>query len=123
MTRSRRTAALFLLGALLAGGVIGFTSDRMVSGRHQPPRTDVRAMRDNLARRIGVTAAQRPVVDSILDDRNRQMMELTKPLRAQMDSIRERARTQIRRILTPAQLVEYEALIKESQSDTVRGKK
>lgn len=123
MTRSRRTAALFLLGALLAGGVIGFTSDRMISGRHQPPRTDVRAMRDNLARRIDLTAAQRPVVDSILDDRNRQMMELTKPLRAEMDSIRERARTQIRRILTPAQLVEYEALIKESQSDTVRGKK
>ena len=114
---------MFLLGALLAGGVIGFTADRVVSGSHQPAPNDQRAMREYMARRLGLTTAQRPVVDSILDERNRLMMELLKPQRAQMDSIRERARTQVRRILTPAQLVEYEALLKQGQPDTTKGKK
>ena len=122
MSRSRQTAAVFLLGALLAGGVIGFTADRTMNGTNRRP-TDLRAMRAYVAKRLDLTPAQRTVVDSILDDRNRQMMELSRPLRPQMDSIRERARTQIRRILTPAQQVEYEGLIKESQSDTVKGKK
>lgn len=112
---------MFLLGALLAGGVLGFTADRVMHGRHDRP-ADIRALRASFAKRLDLTTAQRVVVDSVLDDRNRQMMELLKPQRPAMDSIRARARAQIRRILTPAQLVEYEAVIKEQQADTIKGK-
>lgn len=121
MQRSSQTAAMFLLGALLAGGVLGFTADRVMNGEHGRP-ADIRALRANFARRLDLTSAQRAVVDSLLDDRNRQMMELLKPQRPAMDSIRERARAQIRRILTPAQLIEYEAVMKEQQADTIKGK-
>ena len=112
---------MFLLGALLAGGVLGFTAERVMNGRHDRP-PDIRTVRARFARRLDLTAAQKAVVDSILDDRNRQMMELLKPQRPAMDSIRERARAQIRRILSPAQLVEYEAVIREQQADTTKGK-
>ena len=112
---------MFLLGALLAGGVLGFTADRMMNGRHNRS-ADIRALRASFARRLDLTAAQKAVVDSILDDRNRQMMELLKPQRPTMDSIRLRARAQIRRILSPAQIVEYEAVIKEQQADTIKGR-
>jgi Spy/CpxP family protein refolding chaperone len=112
---------MFLLGALLAGGVLGFTADRVLNGAHDKA-PDIRTLRASFARRLDLTAAQKAVVDSILDDRNRQMMELLMPQRPAMDSIRARARAQIRRILTPAQQVEYEAVIREQQADTTKGK-
>ena len=120
MQRSRQTAAMFLLGALLAGGVLGFTADRMMSraGPTVGPRQSVKLMRDNVAKRLDLTPAQRAVLDSILDDRHKQMVDVMKPMRPKMDSVRQNARTQIRRILTPPQQVEFDALIKEMEADT-----
>ena len=119
MSRSRQTAAMFLLGALLAGGVLGFTADRMMSRAGASViRPSVKSMRDNVAKRLELTPAQRAAVDSILDARHKQMVDLIKPMRPKMDSVKENARTQIRRILTPPQQLEFDALIKEMEADT-----
>lgn len=120
--RSRQTATMFLLGALLTGGVLGFSANRVFAGGHEKPWGDAqRTMRQHLADRLDLTPAQRERVDSILDDRHRQMTDVLKPVRPRMDSIRLNARAQIRRILTPAQEVEFEAVLKEMQVDTAKG--
>ncbi len=120
--RSRQIAAMFLLGALLAGGVLGFSANRVFAdGRPRAWGDSQRTMRGYLGNRLDLTKAQRERVDSILDDRHRQMNDVLKPVRPKMDSVRENARAQIRRILTPAQEVEFEALLKEMQADTGKG--
>lgn len=113
---------MFLLGALLTGGVLGFSADRVfANGRSVRMTEPQRAMRQQLANRLDLTPAQRERVDSILDDRHRQMTDLLKPVRPKMDSIRLNARAQIRRILTPAQEVEFEAVLKELSADSTKG--
>ncbi len=119
--RSRQTATMFLLGALLTGGVLGFSANRVFAGGRKPLVQPQRQLRDQLAERLQLTPAQRERVDSILDDRHRQMNEVLKPVRPRMDSIRLNARANIRRILTPAQDVEFEAMLKELQADSGKG--
>ena len=111
---------MFLLGTLLAGGVLGFTADRMMNRADASPMhpPSVKSIRDNVAKRLDLSPAQRAAMDSILDDRHKQMVELIKPMRPKMDSVKENARHQIRRILTVPQQVEFDALIKEMQADT-----
>lgn len=119
--RSRQTATMFLLGALLTGGVLGFSANRVFAGGRKPLVQPQRQLRDQLAERLQLSPAQRERVDSILDDRHRQMTEVLKPVRPRMDSIRLNARANIRRILTPAQEVEFEAMLKELQADSGKG--
>jgi hypothetical protein len=111
---------MFLLGALLAGGVLGFTADRMMNRADANPihPPSVKTMRENVAKRLDLTPAQRSAMDSILDDRHKQMVDLLKPMRPKMDSVKVNARTQIRRILTVPQQIEFDAIIKEMQADT-----
>lgn len=119
--RSRQTATMFLLGALLTGGVLGFSANRVFAGGRKPLALPQRQLRDQLSERLQLSPAQRERVDSILDDRHRQMTEVLKPVRPRMDSIRLNARANIRRILTPAQEVEFEAMLKELQADSGKG--
>src|SRR5215207_10016132 len=99
MQRSKNLAMMFLLGAVLVGGALGFTADRvwMKDGSSNDPR----ASRALLYNRLELNAMQRAAWDSILDDRHRQFDSLFKPIKPQMDSIRSRGRTQIRGLLTP----------------------
>src|SRR5512134_2715265 len=98
MNNSKQLAVMFLLGAFLVGGALGFTADR-VWGRESACR-DPRSSRALLYDRLELTTAQRAAWDSIIDDRHDQYQVLLKPLRPQMDSIRLRARAQLRALLT-----------------------
>ena len=122
MQRSKSLALMFLLGAVLVGGALGFTADRMmVQDRlceHEVSREQARA---NIARELGLSAQQRAGLDSILDDRRRQFEVVMSPIkprldsaRAQMDSIRLVSRDQIRQMLTPDQRERFEAILKRA---------
>ena len=114
MQRSRHLALMFLLGAVLVGGALGFTADRVFLRDRLCLRWgDHREMRARFAEDLGLTAAQRAAVDTILDERHRQMTELLRPVRPQMDSISDSARQQIRRLLTPAQQVRFDEMHRE----------
>jgi hypothetical protein len=118
MQRSKHLAMMFLLGAVLVGGALGFTADRVLA--RDTPCTNSRCTREVLYDRLELTTAQRAAWDSILDDRHRQFDSLFKPIRPQMDSIRSRGRTQIRALLTPAQLERFEAIIDEQKASEKR---
>ena len=110
MQRSKNLAMMFLLGAVLVGGALGFTADRV--WMRDAACKDPSASRALLYDRLDLNAAQRAAWDSILDDRHRQFDSLFKPIKPQMDSIRSRSRAQMRALLTtPEQRARFEAII------------
>ena len=111
MTRSKQQALMFLLGAILVGGALGFSADRVLSRdavKHWAGRT---RMYDDLA----LTQEQRSRMDSLLDDRNCQVNAVMKPVRSQLDSIKDVAHQQMLQILTPEQQSRLEARRREMQ--------
>lgn len=121
MQRSKNLAVMFLLGAALAGGALGFTADRvMVSSR--PSHKDQRAMRDRMAEDLELTPMQRAAFDSILDERHRQLVEVMKPVRPRIDSIRLNFRGQLARQLSPEQQARFYALVAEMDKEKGKGR-
>ena len=119
MQRSKHLAMMFLLGAVLVGGALGFTADRV--WLKDPSYNDPRASRALLSERLDLNAAQRAALDSILDERHRQFDSLLKPIRPQMDSIRMRSRAQIRALLTtPEQRERFEEILREPKPNDKR---
>jgi hypothetical protein len=116
MQRSKNLAMMFLLGAVLVGGALGFTADRV--WMRDAACNDPRASRALLYERLELNETQRAAWDSILDDRHRQFETLFKPIRPQMDSIRTRSRAQLRALLTsPEQRARYDAIIADRPNE------
>jgi Spy/CpxP family protein refolding chaperone len=110
MQRSKQQALMFLLGAVIVGGVLGFSAERVMIHVNKDHSWSARtAMYDDL----GLTAAQRAAMDSVIDEKNRRVDSMLKPVRAQMDTVRANARTQFYRIFTPDQRTKFEARVRE----------
>jgi len=123
-TGSKQMAVMFLLGALLVGGAMGFATDRMlVRDRLCPRWGDQQAMRGRLADELGLSAAQRAALDTILDRRNDAMDTLVQPIRPQLDSVRDAARAEIRRRLTPHQQAEWDRILTERKAEKMESEK
>lgn len=119
MQRSKNLAMMFLLGAVLVGGALGFTADRV--WRRDAWCKDPRASKELLYDRLELGPKQRAAFDSILDDRHRQFDSLFKPIRPQMDSIRARSRAQMRALLTTSEQRErFEAIIQPRPNEKQR---
>jgi YD repeat-containing protein len=110
MQRSKQQALMFLLGAVLVGGVLGFSAERVMlhtsKDRSWAART---TMYDDL----GLTSAQRAAMDSVIDEKNRRVDSMLKPVRAQIDTVRANARTQFYRIFTPEQRAKFDMRVRE----------
>ena len=111
MQRSKHLALMFLLGAVIVGGALGFTADRVMFRD-----ADRDSSRASLYEQLGLDDRQRLAVDSILDERHRQFNLVLKPVRPQLDSIRLSARAQIRQVLKGEQLARFEAILAEQQA-------
>lgn len=108
MQRSKSFALLVLLAAFVAGIALGYTGDRLID-RDRHGRRD-RPSRDQIARELKLTPAQRAQFDSIMTSRRTQMRDLFKPIRPQMDSLQKIAKVigdstheQLKRVLNPDQ--------------------
>jgi hypothetical protein len=110
MQQSKNLAIAFLLGAVVVGGALGFTADRvMLRDRISRPEGG----RPALADRLQLDAAQRSKLDSIVDDRHKRYDLIMSTVRPALDSVKKRARDEIRLILTPTQLAEFEKVLAE----------
>ena len=98
MQRSKQQALMFLLGAVLVGGVLGFSADRVMADKqkHWSPR-------QRMYRDLKLSEAQQVTMDSLLDDSNCQISAVMKPVRPQIEAIRKAQHQEILRILTPEQ--------------------
>jgi hypothetical protein len=113
MQRSKQQALMFLLGAVLVGGVVGFSAERVMRNASKDHSWAARtAMYDDL----GLTPAQREALDSVIDEKNRRVDSLLKPVRAQIDSVRANTRTQFYRIFTPQQRAKFETRVSEDST-------
>jgi hypothetical protein len=109
MERPKQQALAFLLGALLVGGVLGFSADRVLRQDELTPAQ----RRAQFYEDIGITPEQRPVIDSLLDARNCRMDSVVKTFQPALDSIKAASRLQMDRLLTPDQHARLEARRKD----------
>ena len=113
-SRPKSLAMMFILGAFLAGGAVGFAADRAVS----PARPDVfseSAVIDELARELKLAPEQRVVVDSVWDWRRTQSREIMKSVRPTLDAVRDSARVLMMNTLDEAQKAAFRALLERNQ--------
>lgn len=120
MTRQKAVAVAFLSGALLVGGLLGFTADRLVLRADAPKQWDPRQLRTRLAEDLALDVTQRAAVDSILDRRSARERELIAPIQLQLDSAVERARDEIRAVLRADQREQFEVMVRESEKSEAR---
>ena len=109
MDRSKGYALMFLLGAFVAGGALGFTADRVMDAQREHGRGP-RAYRQRMAEELKLTPKQQTAIDSLIEQKHRQIVALYKPVQPQLDSIAKLAREvsdstheQIKRLLNPDQ--------------------
>jgi hypothetical protein len=104
---------VFLLGALLVGGVLGFTADRVLAKDALCQPMDRKSMRERFHNDLGLDASQRLRVDSLLDLKHAQIAEVMKPIQPRLESISDTTRAQIAKLLTPAQQQRFEEMHQE----------
>ena len=99
MQRPKQQALAFLLGALLVGGVVGFSADRAFRRDEDTVEARRKAMYDDLA----LQPAQRATMDSMFDARNCQLEVVYARIQPTVDSIKSATRAQMNVILTAEQ--------------------
>jgi hypothetical protein len=109
MQRPKQQALAFLLGAVLVGGVVGFSADRVFRRDDSSVAAKRKAMYDDLELR----PAQRAAMDSLFDARNCQYDAILRPIQPALDSLKAATRVQMDRILTAEQRVRLETRRRE----------
>jgi Spy/CpxP family protein refolding chaperone len=117
MERSKGYAMMFLLGAFIAGGALGFTADRVMDSKHGREMRGPRAYRQRMADELKLTPQQQAAVDSLIEQKHRQIVALYKPVKPQLDSIAVLSRVvsdstheQIKRLLSPDQATKFDKM-------------
>jgi hypothetical protein len=105
MERPKQQALAFLLGAVLVGGVVGFSADRVFRRDDTSIAAKRKAMYDDLELR----PAQRVAMDSLLDARNCKYDAIFRPIQPALDTLKVETRGRIDAILTSEQRVRLEA--------------
>ena len=124
MESQKGYAMMFLLGAFVAGGALGFTADRMMDAKHGRDMRGPRAYRQRMAEELKLTPGQQASVDSLIEQKHRQIVTLYKPVKPQLDSIAVLARVvsdsthaQIKRLLNPDQQVKLDRMRAAARSE------
>ena len=117
MERSKGYAVMFLLGAFIAGGALGFTADRVMDVKHGREMRGPHAYRQRMHDELKLTPKQQTSIDSLIEQKHRQIVALYKPMKPQLDSIAVLTRVvsdsthaQIKRLLNPDQQVKLDQM-------------
>ena len=104
MQGSKNLAIMFLLGATLVGGALGFALDRsMVKDRLCAPKLTERELRVGFYDDVGLSAEQRLAWDALLDERQKSMAAARATIRPKTDSIMDAYRQKTTELLSPEQ--------------------
>ena len=112
MDRPKQQAIAFLLGAVLVGGVVGFSADRIFRHDDMSIAEKRKAMYDDL----DMSAAQRASMDSLFDARNCQYDAIFRPVQPALDSLRTATRDKMNQILTAEQRSRLDVRRKDDDS-------
>ncbi|HYW31425.1 MAG TPA: hypothetical protein VE869_07970 [Gemmatimonas sp.] len=103
MKQQKSLAMMFLLGALLTGGALGFSAGRVWTKRPYSREFDRSSMREEFARAVQLKPQQRLVVDSIFNWRDSLQKQVWKRYEPARDSIVDSARVLINQQLDTTQ--------------------
>ena len=119
MQGSKNLAMMFLLGATLVGGALGFAADRyVVKERLCAPKLSERELRVGFYDDVGLTADQRIAWDALLDERQKAMSAARATIKPKTDSIMDAYRQKTTELLSPeqrARVDQYRAADRERQ--------
>jgi Spy/CpxP family protein refolding chaperone len=104
MQRPKQQALAFLLGAVLVGGVVGFSADRVFRREDTSVAAKRKAMYDDL----DLQPAQRTALDSLFDARNCKYDSIFNAIRPALDSLKAETRARTNSILTDEQRTKLE---------------
>lgn len=107
MHRAKQQAAMFLLGALLVGGALGFSADRYIG--HQKFATQY-GPRQRFYDQLGLSPQQRNTLDSLAFQQDCVIKSVLAPEQPKLDSIRASFRAQWRQVFTKEQLANYDEI-------------
>ena len=108
--RSKQLAMFFLLGAVLVGGVLGFTANRVLAADTCAQPKNRQAKRAYFHNQLDLSAAQRATVDSLLDRKLAQIAEVMTPIQPRLDAISDSTRAQIAKVLDEKQRAKFEQM-------------
>ena len=127
MERSKGYAVMFLLGAFITGGALGFTADRVMSGEKGRQMRGSDSYRQRMAKELDLNAQQQASIDSLMAQKHDQIVALYKPVKPQLDSLALAARVisdsthaQINRLLDPAQQVKLDKMRDAGRHDLAK---
>lgn len=127
MQGSKNLAAMFLLGATLVGGALGFAADRyVVKERLCAPKLSERELRQGFYDDVGLTAEQRVTWDALLDERQKSMAAARASIKPKTDSIMDSYRHKTTELLNPeqrARVDQHRAADRERQGRTNNDRK
>jgi hypothetical protein len=110
--RPKAQALLFLLAAFLVGGGVGYAVGTMTPPQPVPPAApSERGMREELARELGLSPAQR----ARFDWRRARSRELMRDVRPSLDAVRDSARVLLMASLDSTQQAALRRLIDRNQ--------
>ncbi len=112
MERPKQQAIAFLLGAVLVGGVLGFSADRVL----RRDDTSIAARRKAMYDDLELQPAQRAAMDSLFDARNCRYDAIFKPIEPALDTLKLQTRAGMDAILTPEQRVRLDARRREDDA-------
>lgn len=106
MQRSKQQALMFLLGAALVGGALGFSADRYLV--HEKVVSQF-GPRSKFYDEIGLTQAQRNALDSLAFAQECEVRLVLAPVDSTLKAIKARFRAQRDSVFTKEQLAQLEA--------------
>jgi hypothetical protein len=110
MQRTKQQALMFLLGAALVGGAVGFSADRYMGHEKFAAQYGPRA---KFYDEMGLSAQQRNTLDSLAFQQDCTIRTLLAPQKPALDSIKARFQRQRDSVFTKDQLAKYDARRKE----------
>lgn len=110
MQRSKQQALMFLLGAVLVGGALGFSADRYIA--HDKFAAQF-GPRSKFYDELGLTPQQRGTLDSLAFQQDCTMRAVFAPHDSVLKAIRARFRGQMNSVFTKDQLTQLEKRRKE----------
>ena len=111
MQRSKQQALMFLLGAVLVGGVLGFSAERVFG--HDKLAEQYGHDRSAFYDDLGLTSQQRTKLDSLAFQQGCEVRAVLAPEKPALDSIRNRFKAEMRQVFTPDQLSKLHSREKE----------
>jgi len=113
MQRSKQQALMFLLGAVLVGGAVGFSADRYIG--HAQFAVSY-GPRGKFYDELGLSSTQRNTLDSLAFQRDCAVRALIAPQKPALDSLKARFQAERDSVLTKEQLATMDILSKDMQA-------